>query len=231
MLTRLLATALIAGLASGIVLSLVQLAWLTPLIHEAETYEMAGAASAGQDDHAAEPWAPEDGVERTFYTVLANVLNGVGFALLLGGAIALSGREIDWRRGLIWGLAGFAAFAVAPALGLPPDPPGVDAGPLLPRQIWWLGTAAATGSGLWLLLLTDRRALWALGVLAIAAPHLIGAPPVDIHGGPTPPGLITEFIAASLVSTGLFWLALGGAMGFVTPRLASRGDSGPAAHS
>lgn len=65
MLTRLLATALIAGLASGIVLSLVQLAWVTPLIHEAETYEMAGAGGVGHDDHTAESWAPEDGVERT----------------------------------------------------------------------------------------------------------------------------------------------------------------------
>lgn len=224
MITRILAAALFAGLASGIVLSAVQQAWVTPLIHEAEAYETAGATGDGhgQDDHATEPWAPEDGAERTLYTLLANVLNGVGFALLLGGAIALSGRKIDWRQGLIWGLAGFVIFAVAPALGLPPDPPGVDAGALLPRQVWWLGTAAATGLGLWLLLLTKRRALWALGVLVLAAPHLIGAPPVDIHGGPTPPELINEFIAASLVTTGVFWLALGGAIGFVTPRLARR---------
>lgn len=225
MLMRILATALCAGVAAGLVLSLVQLAWVTPLIHKAETYEIAGA---GHEEHpltdstAAEPWTPEDGVERTFYTLVANILNGVGFALLLGGAIALSGRGIDWRLGLAWGLAGFATFAVAPALGLPPDPPGVDAGPLAPRQLWWLGTVAATGLGLWLLLLTRRRALWVLGVLALAAPHVIGAPPVDVHGGPTPPELINEFIAASLVTTGVFWLALGGAVGFVTNRLAGK---------
>lgn len=224
MLMRILATALVAGVAAGLVLSVVQLAWVAPLIVEAEAYETAGSGSEGPapGEHAGETAAPENATRRVLLTVVANILNGVGFALLLGGGIALSGRRIDWRRGLLWGLAGFAAFAAAPALGLPPDPPGVDAGPLLPRQIWWLGTAAATAAGLWLLLLTKRRTLWALGVLALAAPHVIGAPPVDVHGGPTPPELIAEFIAASLVTTGVFWLTLGGAVGFVTHRLADR---------
>lgn len=224
MFTRVLAAAVLAGLAAGIVLSLVQQAWFTPLVLEAETYEPLGAGrdGYGQVGQAGEPWAPEDGVERTLYSLLANVLNGVGFALVLGGAIALSGRKIDWRRGLLWGLAGFVTFGVAPAIGLPPDPPGVDAGALLPRQVWWLGTVAMTASGLWLLILTKRRGLRALGVLALAAPHLIGAPHADISGGPVPPELIDEFIAASLLTTGVFWLALGGATGFVTHRLAGR---------
>lgn len=230
MFMRILAAALLAGLAAGIVLSVVQQAWVTPLILEAESYETAGAGHdelPGSGHPAAEPWAPEDGIERTLYTVLANVLNGVGFALLLGSAIALSGHRIDWRRGLLWGLAGFVTFGIAPALGLPPDPPGVDAGPLVPRQIWWLGTVAATGAGLWLLTLTKRRGLQVLGLLVLVAPHVIGAPPVDIHGGATPAGVINEFIAASLVATGVFWLALGGAVGFVTPRLAGRAEGDP----
>ncbi len=205
MLGRIVATALLAGLAAGLALSAVQQAWVAPLILEAETYETAGV-------EASAPGA-EDGVERTLYSVLANVLNGVGFALLLGAAITLSGRVVEWRQGLLWGLAGFLVFGLAPALGLPPDPPGVDAGELVPRQAWWLGTAAATASGLWLVALTKRRALKALGVLALVAPHVIGAPTVDIHGGPVPPELVNEFIAASLVATGAFWLALGAMSG------------------
>lgn len=221
MLMRILAAALFAGLAAGLVLSVAQQFWVTPLIHEAESYETAaGPDHQGQTAGTTEPWTPEDGVERTLYTVLANVLNGVGFALLLGGAIALSRRAVDWRRGLVWGLAGFATFAVAPALGLPPDPPGVDAGALGPRQLWWLGTVVATGAGLWLLALTRRRLLQVLGLAVLVAPHAIGAPPVEIHGGPTPPDLISEFIVASLITTAVFWLALGVAVGFVTDRLA-----------
>lgn len=212
MLGRIVATALLAGLVAGLVLSVVQQAWVAPLILQAETFETAGI-------EASAPGA-EDGVERTLYSVLANVLNGVGFALLLGTAITLSGRAVEWRYGILWGLAGFFAFGVAPALGLPPEPPGVVAGELVPRQAWWLGTAAATALGLWLLALTKRRALKALGALALAAPHVIGAPTVDIHGGPVPSQLINEFIAASLVATGAFWLVLGAMSGHLARRRA-----------
>lgn len=206
---RIVATALLAGLAAGLVLSVVQQAWVGPLIFEAETFETAAGDSA---------WAPGDGLERTLYSALANILIGVGYALLLGGAIALSRRAIDWRRGLLWGLAGFVAFGVAPALGLPPDPPGIDAGELAPRQLWWLGTVAATALGLWLLTQTKQRILWLLGALALVAPHVVGAPVVDLHDATVPPGLIDEFIAASLVATGMFWLVLGGMSGFLAPR-------------
>ena len=212
MLGRIVATALLAGLVAGLVLSVVQQAWVAPLILQAETFETAGI-------EASAPGA-EDGVERTLYSVLANVLNGVGFALLLGTAITLSGRAVEWRYGLLWGLAGFFTFGVAPALGLPPEPPGVVAGELVPRQAWWLGTAAATALGLWLLALTKRRALKTLGALALAAPHVIGAPTVDIHGGPVPSQLINEFIAASLVATGAFWLVLGAMSGHLARRRA-----------
>jgi cobalt transporter subunit CbtA len=206
---RILATALLAGFVAGIVLSVVQQGWVTPLILQAETFE-----TAGTEAHAhSQTWAPENGVERIVYSVLANVLNGVGFALLLGAAITLSGRAVEWRNGLLWGLAGFIVFGVAPALGLPPDPPGVDAGELVSRQAWWLGTAAATALGLWLLVLTKQRSLKALGVLALVAPHVIGAPTVDIHSGLVPPQLINEFSAASLIATGVFWLVLGAMSG------------------
>jgi cobalt transporter subunit CbtA len=206
---RIVATALFAGLAAGFVLFVVQQSWVTPLILEAETFETAGAGHQEHGHEHGHPWAPQDGIERTLFTLLADVLNGFGFALLLGAAIAFSGRQVNWRLGLVWGLAGFAVFGAAPALGLPPDPPGVDAGELVPRQAWWLGTAAATALGLWLLALTKRRALKVLGVLALVAPHVIGAPALDIHAGPVPPELVNEFIAASLVATGVFWLVIG----------------------
>lgn len=226
MFRRIVATALLAGLVAGIVVSLAQQAWVAPLILQAETFEQqaagsgAGGDTGGGADASGEPWAPEEGMERTLFSGLANVLTGIGFALLLAGAIALSGREVDWRRGLLWGLAGYVAFGLAPALGLPPDPPGVDVGPLGPRQSWWLGTAAATIAGLWLLVFATRRELKALGILVLIVPHAVGAPTGDAHGGVTPSELIDEFIVASLVTTALFWLVLGGISGLLYRRFA-----------
>lgn len=216
MLTRILLTALVAGLVAGVFVSLAQSARLVPLIHHAESFE----AAAADDHHAPGPaWAPAEGVERIGFTVLANVLTGVGFALLLAAGFALSGRAVDGRRGLLWGLAGFAVFALAPALGLPPDPPGVDAGPVLPRQLWWVGTAAATALGLGLLVFARPWQLKAVGVAALALPHAIGAPHLDAHGGAAPDAVIDAFIVASLATTGLFWLVLGGTAGWLYQRL------------
>ena len=227
MFRRILVTALLAGLAGGIVNTAAQQVWVQPLILQAETFEEAasqkdGAANGGGGDQAqaaaAEAPAAGGDIERTSLTLLANVLTGIGFALLLGAAIVLAGREIDWRRGLLWGLAGFAVFAAAPGLGLPPEPPGVEAADLGRRQAWWLGTAAATALGLWLLILVKHRALKALGVLALVLPHVVGAPRLDAHGGVTPQAIIDEFIVASLVTGAVFWLVLGGISGLLGRR-------------
>ncbi len=232
MLGKILATAILCGFAAGILISVIQSVWVTPLIYRAETFEAAagaGPSHPGEDAAVpaparagaeAEPWAPADGVERVFFTVLANVLSGIGFALLLAGAIALSGREVNGLRGALWGVAGFMVFGIAPAIGLPPDPPGVDAGPLLDRQVWWLGTVTATASGLALLVFGRRAVLTLAGVALVVLPHAIGAPHVDVYGGATPADVIDAFVIASLATTGLFWLALGGLTGVVYRKLA-----------
>ena len=227
MFRRILVTALLAGLAGGIVESAAQQAWVQPLILQAETFEAAAsqkheAANGGSDNGAqvaAEaPAAGDTDYQRTLETLLANVLTGIGFALLLGAAIVLAGRETGWRRGLLWGLAGFAVFGAAPALGLPPEPPGVEAADLARRQAWWLGTVAASALGLWLLILVKHRALKALGVLVLVVPHAVGAPRLDVHGGVTPQAIIDEFVVASLVTSAVFWLVLGGMSGLLTRR-------------
>ena len=94
------------------------------------------------------PLAQEFGplVIRNAYTAAANVLTAIGFALLLAAIFALrsanTGNSVSWHQGLMWGLAGFAVFTIAPGLGLPPELPGVPAAPLLSRQIWWVLAAA-----------------------------------------------------------------------------------------
>src|SRR6185437_4569467 len=120
---------------------------------------------------------PKQGEEsllvRHMLTWLATMLTSVGFAFLLAGAFAVSGREVDWREGLLWGLAGFAAFALAPAFGLPPELPGSVAADLVSRQAWWIGTVAATLAGLGILAFYPANWVIPIGIGLLLAPHAI----------------------------------------------------------
>jgi cobalt transporter subunit CbtA len=232
MIRRVLTAAILAGLLAGLVVSAAQRIAVIPMIGEFEALE-AGAATAADDGHAghdhAGPWAPQDGLERTAFTVLANVLTGVAFGLILAAAMVLRGRAIDWRRGLLWGLAGFAAFALLPGLGLPPEPPGMARSALADRQVWWLATAAASAGAL-ALLVFGRAWLWrAAGLALLVAPHAIGAPRLEgsdgLFGLLAQGGPVAGFALASLATTLAFWLVLGAATGPLVTRAATADEA------
>ncbi|HEX2115429.1 MAG TPA: CbtA family protein [Alphaproteobacteria bacterium] len=227
MLRRILLVALIAGAVAGLVATLVQGARLWPLIAAAEQFEQGGAASHHHGDAAPahdHDWQPEDGAERIAFTALFNILAGFGFALLLNGALALRqtvlrGATPDIATGALWGLAGFVCFALAPALGLPPELPGMQAADLLDRQVWWAATALASAAGLALLAFA-RGAVWkVVGLVVLAAPHVIGAPYTH-ETGSVPAELAAQFVAASLVAAAVFWIVLGALSGWLHRRLA-----------
>src|SRR5438046_5651778 len=212
MLRHIFFTALIAGTVAGLFAAGVQHLKLIPLIAAAEVYEAAGAHADHQHDaaqqashqHDAAPeWEPAPGIERAGYTVVADVLAGIGFALVLIGGVAmarLGGYAVDARRGLIWGAAGFAVFALAPAIGLPPELPGMEAASLAARQQWWLLTAAATAAGLGLVIFTRQVPLRVLGAVLLVLPHLIGAPAAPTGPTVVPAELAAEFATASLAA-------------------------------
>jgi cobalt transporter subunit CbtA len=227
MFKRIAQTAGFAGLLAAIVLTLLQSLWVTPLILQAETYEVsepvaemaehshaAAAAHAHEPQHAdghshdGEAWAPEDGWQRLLATGLSNLVVAVGFALMLAGLFTLRAPGRTWQ-GLLWGLAGFATFSLAPSAGLPPELPGTAAADLLLRQYWWLGTAVATAAGLGLLAFARHWSLRIAGLALLAIPHLIGAPHPEVHASLAPAALEQEFILASLLTNALFWSALG----------------------
>lgn len=244
MFQRIFATALGAGISVGLLIAALQHIALVPLILTAESYESGAAAhqhakmldtgkpitsqvhalaafaaeaqvhehSAPNAGDAASPWRP-------VFTTIATTLTAVGFALLLTGAFAVSGRGVDMREGLLWGLAGFAIFALAPAFGLPPELPGSLAAELIARQIWWIATAAATAAALALMVFV--RAPWAvlIGVALLIVPHLIGAPQPPEGTGVVPPELAAAFAARSLVVNAVFWALLGLATGALYQRL------------
>jgi cobalt transporter subunit CbtA len=218
-------SALLAGLIAGILISGLQALQVVPLILEAETYEVAAqsqdagaAAGAGAEAEEHEAWAPAEGFERGAFTLLANVLAAAGFGLLITAGFALKGG-VDWRKGLLWGLGGFAAVHLAPALGLPPEVPGVMAAELVARQGWWLLTVALTAAGLALLAFAPRLLWKGAGIVLIVVPHVIGAPHPEAYGSQVPAELAAAFVAATLVTNAVFWLVLGGAAGFFFQRL------------
>lgn len=219
MTRRIFTTALLSGVIAGLFLAAIQQFDVIPLILEAETFEAAGHVENGGANQA---WAPEDGAERILYTVLVDILTAIGFALLLSAAFALRGT-VDWRQGLVWGLAGFATFNLAPALGLPPELPGAAAAPLLERQLWWLVTVALTGLGLSFIFFAPRTVFKALGAVLIAVPHIIGAPEPEVHGGLAPSELAHAFVYGTLLANGVFWLSLGALAGFLFKRIGGQG--------
>lgn len=219
---HLLATAALAGLLAGLLLTAVQQLQIEPLLLDAERYEHAAGnhASSPSGEHSQAQWQPRAGMERNLYTGGANIVMAVGFALLLGGATRLRGATLDWRSGLLWGAAGYAVFFIAPALGLPPEIPGTQTAALAARQLWWVGAAACTAAGLALAVFGRGRAVKALAVPLLAAPHLIGAPQPEAYGGTAPAELARAFVAASAAANAAFWLALGGLFGFFQRRFA-----------
>lgn len=222
---RILFAAALAGLLTGLAATGVQSLRAIPLILEAETYERA-AARGGPRPPAARPL---DEPGRLALTALANAITAMGFGLILAAGLSLRGRSREaaaggaggpgWKEGLLWGLAGFAAFSLAPALGLPPEPPGALAAPLPQRQWWWLLTALSTAGGLALIAFARGAAWKLLGAALIALPHLVGAPHPAQPGGAAPAALQRAFAAASLLASALFWLVLGGLSGFFYQRL------------
>jgi cobalt transporter subunit CbtA len=227
-----------AGVAVCLALSVVQSFTTEPLIIHAEQFETAeapapqehdlgpaaelSATAAHEHHHDEEAWSPADGFERTFYTVVANLVIGVAVSLMLLGGMVLKRDAIDWRRGLLWGIGGFIAVSLLPSLGLPPELPGTPAAEIFSRQGWWLGTAAASVTGIGLIVFAVQWPLKAVGVALLIVPHLVGAPVSPSHEVPYPGALAGEFVAASLAVSALLWTLSGAASGWLLQRL-SRG--------
>ena len=178
-------------------------------------HDHAGVAHA----HVAEKWAPGNGAERTFYTAVSNIVTAIAFSLMLVAVFLLRGKTVDMNSGILWGAAGFAVFALAPALGLPPELPGMTAAALESRQVWWIGTVIASSIGIGLFT-ESKTILPKIAALALlAAPHLIGAPHPFLFDSNIPAELSAQFVVASLVTSAFFWFVLGGISGYLYKRL------------
>lgn len=174
--------------------------------------DTAAAPAAEAHDHHHDDGKETPPLTRNLLTVGFLALVYVGYGLILTAGFALAaqfGIEITARQGLLWGLAGFAAFQLAPAIGLAPELPGTPAADLTARQIWWVGTAIATAGGLALIGYGRSLVPILAGVVLLALPHVIGAPELDNYGGVVPPELSAAFAARALAVGLIAWAVLG----------------------
>jgi cobalt transporter subunit CbtA len=243
-----------AGLAAAVVVGSVQTGiqrWqAAPLILAAEVYEAQkveaapapesmtahvhaeGAAPAHK--HApgtAKEWEPENGIERTAWTWVANVLHAFSMALLV---FAVMGVYL-YKRGAalaslplasLVAVAGWLSFHFWPSLGLPAEVPGMDAAPLHARQIWWVLAVGSAALACAVLGFARSPWRWTLAAVLLALPFVVGAPPlqgdalagygVEAHAALAQLG--TQFIWATTWVALSFWITMGLACGLAFQR-------------
>jgi cobalt transporter subunit CbtA len=212
---NLVLSAFFIAITAGLIFSAYQAIFITPIIISSEVYEVAEPAAS----HQIEAWAPEDGLERHSWSFATNFLLCFAYALILLSAMTVK-TSVNAVKGLFWGGAAYLSIFAAPALGLPPEIPGMEAAYLEGRQAWWLFTVILTALALWLIAFQSPLNK-GLGVVLILIPHIIGAPQPEIHGFVnTDPQAIEaltmlwhDFILHTSVANALLWLVIGGLSG------------------
>lgn len=203
---RLIWAALAVALVVGTLQTGVQRWQAAPLILAAEQYEdqkvevpaplaTEGGANAVAtasehshgDEHAHEheAWAPENGRERTGWTLVANALHAFSMALLvfavMGLAVLRRGPAVSAKALAAWvALAGFVSLHLWPSLGLPAEVPGMEAAPLQARQLWWVLAVASAALACGALGFARGHWRWPAAAVLLALPFLVGAP--ELHG-------------------------------------------------
>lgn len=212
MLKNLVYSALFAGLAAGIIVAALTISMLVPLLLEAELYE------SGMLIHFGDVTVPTPDIEaehdwvRNGLTALYAATIYIGFAFVMIAAMAFAqekGVQITTRSGILWGLAGYASFQLAPAMGIAPELPSMIAAEITQRQIWLIGTIVATMAGIAAVVFGKNWTHWGIGLVILAIPHIIGAPHPEVFGGIVPPELAAEFVGRSLAVGAVGWIALG----------------------
>ena len=218
MFSQIAVSALIAGFGAGLVAAFLQYVFVQPILLHSELFETGALTHFGADPTASSVPRGDFDMTRQALNVVFAALVYTGYALILIAGMVLAemrGHVISAQTGLIWGFCGFLAFQLAPAFGLPPDMPGLNAADVTPRQVWWFATVGATAAGLWLIAFGKTALIWGLAIILLAAPHVIGAPTPDTFTGPAPPELAAAFAARTLGTTCAIWVLLGGLLGTV----------------
>ncbi|SMF73349.1 CbtA family protein [Pseudobacteriovorax antillogorgiicola] len=244
-MSKIFIVAFLSGIMGGSLYSLVQNYRVVPLIAQAELFEGGDIVSyddpdtveghvahqhllnpdgveEGANHHDPSEWKPSQGAQRLFFTWVSNVVLATAWSFLLCG-IFLFIPKLSMRVGMLWGLLGYLAFFVAPAIGLPPELPGMLAADLEDRQLWWLLTAASSFSGMICLYFGKHWTIRFSMVGFLILPHVFGAPHPRVQGGTAPETLWKNYVAATYGANLILWLSLGLIVAFLFRKVASEG--------
>lgn len=212
MFSRILTSALFAGAAAGLLTALLQLLFVQPVLLHAELYESGALVHFGGAAISAHPELPGFDAVRDGLSIVFTMLTYTGYAFVMVALMSMAegmGQAITARSGLIWGLAGFITFHLAPGFSLAPEVPGVAAADVFERQIWWTATVATAGIAMWLLAFGSNLVSYAIAIALLLIPHLVGAPEPSSFTGPVPTEIGALF-AARAFGVGLAaWTLLG----------------------
>jgi cobalt transporter subunit CbtA len=228
MYSRFLISALFAGAAAGLIAGILQLVFVQPVLLHAELYEGGTLTHFGAAPVSAHPELPGFDAMRDGLSLIFAMLTYTGYALILLAAMGIAedrGTMIDGRTGILWGIAGFVAFHLAPGFTLAPEVPGVAAADVAARQVWWFATAGAAAIALWLIAFGNNWMLWGIAVILLLAPHIIGAPEPDSFAGPVPPEIAALFAARALGVGLASWVLLGAFAGYFWQREGTHADA------
>lgn len=237
MIKRMVTSALFAGAVAGLLAAALQFAFLQKFILLAEDYESGvavhfagfpktqetsapGAAESAAPAEAGTVDMPMPGsdaaetstFERNAWTTLFSGFVYAAYGLILVAGFGLAeafGKTVSVREGLLWGIAGFAALQLFPAMGMAPELPGIPAADLAARQMWWWSTVVSAAVALGLIAFGKGIIAPVVAVILLAAPHVIGAPELESFGGVTPPEISAAFSARVLGVGFVGWAALG----------------------
>ena len=217
MYSRILTSALFAGAAAGLIAALLQLVFVQPVLLHAELYETGELVHFGGTSVSAHPELPDFDAMRDGLSIVFTMLTYTGYTLVMVALMSMAegrGAVINARTGLIWGLAGFITFHLAPGFTLAPEVPGVAAADVGDRQVWWTATVATAGVAMWLIAFGGNKISYLIAAVLLLAPHLIGAPEPDSFSGPVPTEIGALF-AARAFGVGLAaWALLGTFAGY-----------------
>lgn len=213
MFKNLLLVGLLAGVLSGSLLTLLQAVTVIPLIHQAEQYEnqltvMGGETGQHRHDGPVKEWGPANGWERFAFTWFANVSIAAGFGLMMAGIMSLHPPK-SWTQAVLFGVAGYYAFFLAPAFLLPPELPGSDSSHLQSRQVIWLYTVVVSLVSMALVGFSTRPWLRLLGLVSLAPPFLLFTQEDVRYSVPVPSELIEQFTRMTAVTNALLWATIG----------------------
>ena len=228
MYSRFLISALFAGAAAGLITGILQLVFVQPVLLHAELYEGGDLVHFGAAAVSAHPDLSGFDMMRDGLSVIFTMLIYTGYAMIMVAAMGIAeerGAPIDGRWGILWGIAGFITFHLAPGFTLAPEVPGVAAADVAARQIWWFATAGAAAVAIWLIAFCQGWAMWGVGAVLLLAPHIIGAPEPDVFTGPVPTEIGALFAARALGVGLAAWVLLGCFAGYFWQREGERSDT------